>query len=282
MLAALEGAHAAGCIQMDFYRLSSLDQSCLDVILKHDQSPVTAADSAVHDYLTGFIKKLTPRIPVISEENKKHPAIPRNGLFWCIDPLDGTKEFLARTDAFTVNITLMDKFEPILGIVHNPALGATFFSHHDHPAWKRGSDGIVKEIAPRKAGPSLTTLFNSKHGKLPVYEAGRAYLKGSGLDLPETPFGEPSLPRGLQVAQGSADIFADFGHEISFRGGNGYSWDYGPLDLILRNAGGMIFQIADGKPLSYRKPTQRMNAMISVGDKELGKKVAAWCENRCQ
>ena len=286
MLAALEGAREAGRIQMRFYDRAGQDHNCLNITMKPDEvttvSPVTDADVAVHDYLMAFIKKLTPRIPAISEENKNHPVIPRNGRFWCIDPLDGTKEFIDRTGAFTVNIALMDQFQPVLGIVHNPALRTTFFTHDGHPAWKRGPDDVVKEITSRKAAPSLTTLFNAKHGKLSVYEAGRIHLNGSGLNLPELPDGEPGLPRGLRVAEGSADIFADFGHHINFKGGNGYSWDYAPTDLIIRNAGGMIFQIIDGRPPCYTDPTQRMNAMISIGDKELGKKVAAWCENRCQ
>lgn len=283
--AALESAYQAGKILMNFYNQSLTDPTCLNVTIKQDgthASPVTTADHAAHCFLMRFLKTHAPGIPVISEENKNHPAIPGNGTFWCVDPLDGTKEFLARTGAFTVNISLLENFKPSISVIHNPALETTFFTWGAEPSFRMNPDGGIVEIKSRKAFPSLTALFNARHGDPSVYAIARHRLDTLGLNVPETPLGAPGLPRMLQVAQGDHDIFVDSGHSAQLKGGNGYGWDYCGMIHILEKAGGMTVEIASGRRPDFTRPTERMNAMISLGDRELGKKIFPLWEYRCQ
>src|ERR1700736_6549769 len=94
------------------------------VTWKKDASPLTSADSASHEFLMRSLQSLTPKVPIISEESGEA----MNGLvatakrFWLVDPLDGTKEFLKGTNEFTVNLALIDDGEPMMGVVHAPAL----------------------------------------------------------------------------------------------------------------------------------------------------------------
>jgi len=97
--------------------------------LKQDRTPVTAADEAAEAIILPALRELAPAIPSVAEEAVAHgglPDIDRQSLFFLIDPLDGTREFLAGNGEFTVNIALIDKGRPILGVVHLPALGTTY------------------------------------------------------------------------------------------------------------------------------------------------------------
>ena len=109
-------ARAAGNAILRIYQ-DSADTSAL-VAHKSDDSPLTLADLAAHQVLAEGLARLTPQIPVVSEEDAGsfvHRTAP--GCFWLIDPLDGTKEFLARNGEFTVNIALVEGARPVLGVV---------------------------------------------------------------------------------------------------------------------------------------------------------------------
>src|SRR5438034_842883 len=114
-------ANQAGLKIMEFYGGEN------SFTTKKDASPLTAADMASHQYLVEALTRLLPSVPVISEESQDGLAdsISTKDRFWLLDPLDGTKEFLKRTNEFTVNVALVEAGQPILGIVHAPALGLT-------------------------------------------------------------------------------------------------------------------------------------------------------------
>src|SRR5437867_6493615 len=105
-------AAQAGLRIMQFYRLKS------SFTIKEDASPLTAADLASHAYLVESLERLLPNVPVISEESHEGTAesIPPADRFWLLDPLDGTKEFLKRTNEFTVNVALVEAGKPVLGV----------------------------------------------------------------------------------------------------------------------------------------------------------------------
>src|SRR3989338_10185154 len=94
---------------------------------KGDDSPLTEADTRANDVIVSELKRLTPDIPVLSEESAVLPWDVRSQWveYWLIDPLDGTKEFINRNDEFTVNIALVRAGEPVMGVVHAPALART-------------------------------------------------------------------------------------------------------------------------------------------------------------
>lgn len=114
----------------------------LDVAHKKDDSPVTAADLAAHQIIKARLAVLTPDIPLLSEEDPPVWAERQYWQrYWLVDPLDGTKEFLNRNGEFTVNIALIDKGEPVLGVVYAPVTDVMYSAENDR-AWKE-EGGVV-------------------------------------------------------------------------------------------------------------------------------------------
>ncbi len=107
-----------------------------DVQSKVDESPLTQADLASHRHIVAGLEKLTPDIPIISEEEGLPPFEERGQWqrYWLIDPLDGTKEFVNRNGEFTVNIALIDSNRPIFGVVHVPVQNKTYVGCEGHGA----------------------------------------------------------------------------------------------------------------------------------------------------
>src|SRR5690554_4847560 len=114
----------------------------LEVEHKLDQSPVTAADMAAHRVLLGGLPDILP-VPIISEEAHALPLPERQQWqrYWLIDPLDGTKEFIAGNDHFCINIALMDQQGPYLGLVHGPVSGDSYVGSTQLGAWKYPAGG---------------------------------------------------------------------------------------------------------------------------------------------
>ena len=106
---------------------------------KEDDSPLTQADRAAHNCIVAALTKLTPDIPVLSEESEGISTEERMSWnrFWLVDPLDGTKEFIKKTGQFTVNIALIENGESTLGIVLAPASGLEYFASRGNGAFKR-------------------------------------------------------------------------------------------------------------------------------------------------
>ena len=117
-------AERAGKVILAYY----VDVEDIEVRAKGDASPVTEADEAAEAFILRALDTLTPEIPVVSEEATAAGRAPdiSGGLFWLVDPLDGTKEFLSGNGEFTVNIALVQDGAPVAGVVHAPALAMTW------------------------------------------------------------------------------------------------------------------------------------------------------------
>ena len=115
---------------------------------KGDDSPLTLADKRSHDVIFGGLRALFPTIPILSEEGKTIPYASRKEweVYWLVDPLDGTKEFISRNGEFTVNIALMEKSRPVGGVVYAPAIDRLYFTGSAGCAFKREGDGSPMEI----------------------------------------------------------------------------------------------------------------------------------------
>jgi 3'(2'), 5'-bisphosphate nucleotidase len=207
---------------------------------KSDTSPVTAADERAEAIILAALAKLTPSIPVVSEEAAaagRTPAVADR--FWLVDPLDGTKEFINRNGEFTVNIALIENGYPALGVVLAPALSRLF-------AGAEGAGAFLEENARRRAiacravpAAGLTVVASRSHGDaaaLHRFLAGRKVASqtnaGSSLKL-------------CLVAAGEADLYPRLGRTME--------WDIAAGDAVLRAAGGMVKTLA-GDPLVYGKP----------------------------
>src|SRR5687768_5565430 len=135
-------AEKAGARAMRYYRGGAT------VTLKSDASPLTDADRASHEFLVQHLPPLISNVPVISEESQDvtinfEKACER---FWLVDPLDGTKEFLKGTGEFTVNIALIDQQRPVIGVVHAPAIGLTYFADLKNGAFRRNQSEVPVSI----------------------------------------------------------------------------------------------------------------------------------------
>lgn len=218
--------------------------------LKADNSPVTAADEEAEFLITSILSLNYPEIPVIGEEASTNGSVPdvSGGTFFLVDPLDGTKEYIAGSNEFTVNIALIRSSKPVAGIVYAPALAAGFIGVEDHAhRFEVNADfGISTRaaISCRKRGDTLTAVASRSHATL---ETTR-FLDEHGIkDC--TSIG--SSLKFCLVAEGLADVYPRFGRTME--------WDTAAGDAVLRAAGGET-RVADGTLLKYGKTNQRDDA----------------------
>jgi 3'(2'), 5'-bisphosphate nucleotidase len=135
--------------------------------LKADQSPLTEADLASHRVLTAGLSRLTPQLPVVSEEGGLPPADERAAwpAYWLIDPLDGTKEFLAKNGEFTVNVALVERSRATLGVVGVPARDQVYIGDVARGlAERHDASGVTPLRARRYAGANPTVVASRRHG----------------------------------------------------------------------------------------------------------------------
>ena len=240
-------AHEAGRAIMAIYEAGA---DAAGVRTKDDQSPLTLADEASHAVIVAGLAKLTPDIPVISEEDSHPSAVAANALRWVVDPLDGTKEFVKRTNEFTVNIALVRGTTPIAGVVHAPALGVTWVGDESGATRHEAGARAVMRVT---AQPSLTALriVASKDHAGP---AVRAMLDR----MPEAQtLSMGSSIKFCLVAEGRADLY--------LRDGPTMEWDTAAAHAVLRAAGGDVLTL-DGQSLTYGKPDLRNPHFMAVGD----------------
>jgi 3'(2'), 5'-bisphosphate nucleotidase len=237
----------AGQKIMHFYRGRA------DVTFKKDNSPLTAADRASHCFLLQAMQDIAPEIDVVSEESDEEycGSFIGSKFFWLVDPLDGTKEFLKGTNEFTVNAALIESGRPMLGIVHAPALGLTYYGLRGVRAWRQRSDELPRPISTRTAGSSRLGVVASKDHAGPLVAAMLARLRN-----PELKSMGSSLKFCL-VAEGKADVY--------LRDLPTMEWDTAAAQCIVEAAGGGVYAL-NGEPLRYGKPGLENPAIMTVGD----------------
>lgn len=239
-------ALAAGDIIMDIYG------GPVEVRTKDDSSPVTEADEAAEKHILAALAALTPDIPVVAEEAAAAGTMPdiSRGVFWLVDPLDGTKEFISRNGEFTVNIALVMNGNPVLGVVHAPAKGRTFYGTEDEGAFCL-EDGEARPITARPApADGVVVVASRSHG---AGEELDAFL--AGLNVASTSPAGSSLKFCL-VAAGEADLYPRFGRTME--------WDTAAGQAVLMAAGGRVETTA-GEPLLYGKEGVENPHFIAYG-----------------
>ena len=233
MAFAVATARAAGDVIMEIYNTD------FDVRSKDDGSPVTEADERGEALIRARLEDAYPEIPFIGEEayGAGHKPVVDGGLFWLVDALDGTKEFIHKRGEFTVNIALIDAGVPVFGVVHAPAKKRTFWGGYSHGAF--AADG---ESPPH----GITTRTPEADGLVVV--ASRSHRSGEDeflkqFTIKETVTSGSSLKFCL-VAAGEADIYP--------RTGPTSEWDTAAGHAVLLAAGGQMTKI-DGTPFIYGK-----------------------------
>lgn len=237
--------------------------------LKADQSPVTVADrhsnQVIHDILfrTG--------LPVLSEEDCdiQYPVRARWELFWMVDPLDGTKEFISKSGDFTVNIALIYQCEPILGVIYVPATGELYFS-------LKGKGAFKSEIAAPKADTDFQTLIDSatrikacpasnritivasrSHGS----EETNYFIRKHFNDKVGNYISRGSSLKLCLLAEGRAQIYPRFAGTME--------WDTAAGHAILNEAGGAIVLASGDGTLIYNKKDLLNPYFVAVSDRSL-------------
>jgi 3'(2'), 5'-bisphosphate nucleotidase len=228
-------AEQAGAAIMAFY-----EQTDPGVTYKEDDSPLTQADLASHRLLVMGLQALRPELPVLSEESQaiayeQRRSWPR---YWLVDPLDGTKEFIKRRDEFTINIALIDGYEPVLGVVAAPALKVLYAAARGGGAWKQQPGGPAEPIRVGDYRASGLKMAVSR-------------LHGSGetdeLVAKLKPFECVSIGSSLKlclVAEGRAHLYPRLGPTME--------WDIAAAQCVVEEAGGTVTDL-EGRRLCYNK-----------------------------
>lgn len=213
----------------------------LEIQYKDDTSPLTAADQAAHDIILEGLQQNWPDIPVLSEEGGEIPySVRRNWQrFWLVDPLDGTKEFIKRNGEFTVNIALIEKGCPVLGVVYAPVQEKMYCGVVGVGAYVASCGGALVPIRVRTtdAKVGITVVVSRSHPSAEL----QTYLRD--LKVAETLALGSSL-KFCAVAAGRADLYPRLGPTME--------WDTAAGHAVVTAAGGEV-QMLDGLPLRYNK-----------------------------
>ncbi|MDO5055077.1 MAG: 3'(2'),5'-bisphosphate nucleotidase CysQ [Pasteurella oralis] len=238
-------AEQAGKYLTAFYH--DVGQNLLDVQTKLDDTPVTAADLFLSQFLIEQLTALTPDVPILSEENCKIPFEMRSQWqeYWLIDPLDGTQQFINRTDHFAVLITLVQDTRPVLGIIHAPMLNTTYYGMQGVGAYKKvGSE--IKPLAAQLAPHDRVIKIGV--GSLGAQQKVRSILNPH-YQYEFLIYGSCGLKSGL-VADGTCDCYIRFGSTGE--------WDTAPAEALLAEIGGQVFDF-DFQPLTYNQKAHFTN-----------------------
>ena len=249
----LDAVRRAGDAIMEIYRAG------FEVRRKADASPVTEADLAAHGLLAEALQGLMPSIPLVSEEAPLPPYSERRRWhrFWLIDPLDGTKEFIARNGEFTVNIALIEDGQPRLGLVGVPAQGRIYLGEvaarraelHEHGAARRIRARAMQEGRP------ITLIASRSHGGRRL----QRYLETLAAVFPETR--QLALGSSLKLcalAEGGADLYPRLGPTCE--------WDIAAGHAVLAAAGGALWPADGAAALAYNKPDLANPEFIAAAD----------------
>ncbi|MCK5726941.1 MAG: 3'(2'),5'-bisphosphate nucleotidase CysQ [Thiotrichaceae bacterium] len=244
-------AQQAGKIIMQIY------QQGFSVQIKSDDSPVTEADLKANDFIITALEKLSD-YPILSEELAlaDYETRRRWDTYWLIDPLDGTKSFVNRTDEFTVNIALICHHKPVLGVVYVPTTGQSYCAQEGIGAFQRSESGRLAAIQCRPVH-SVPSILGS-------FTAGKrleAFLQGVGEHHYQ---GMHSSLKICLVAAGEADVYPRLWPTSE--------WDTAAAHAILNEAGGRLVTI-DNETLAYNKKESLLNPeFLAYGDAAVN-----WC-----
>ncbi len=223
------------------------------VAQKDDRSPLTAADLAAHRCIVDGLRKLTPELPILSEESAAIGWDERRGWsrYWLVDPLDGTREFVKRNGEFTVNIALIDGDRSVLGVVQVPVGGVIAWAWQGGGAWMAAADGESHRCRTRERADPLVVAGSRSHGDprlLGMIErigAHEIVPLGSSLKF-------------LRIAAAEADLYVRLGPTSE--------WDTAAAQCVLEEAGGAVIDL-QGMPLRYNRKQSLLNPeFIACGD----------------
>lgn len=219
------------------------------VSAKADQSPVTAADLAAHEILVKGLTALAPDIAVLSEEDADiaQEVRARWQSWWLVDPLDGTKEFIADSEEFTVNIALVERDQVIFGVVYVPATGICYFGGKGYGSFKRDQHTDVAIAVRKTPANELTVVASRRHSS----RAQETLLGGLGEMFPRLEMANiGSSLKFCLLAEGLADCYPRLAPTSQ--------WDTAAAQGVVEGAGGVVLNL-DGTSFSYPARASLLN-----------------------
>jgi len=229
------------------------------VSYKADESPLTEADAAAHRIIVAQLAQLEPWLPILSEEDiDAFPGADSRGRYWLVDPLDGTKEFIKRNGDFSVNIAIVERGVPVLGVVYAPVSGTLWQGARGLGAQRIDSAGErAIRVREHRPGQPWRLLRSRSHPspdlqgwieKLERHDPVEQEAVGSSLKF-------------CRIAEGLADIYPRLGPTSL--------WDTAAAHAVLNEAGGAVIRF-DGEPLDYADTDRLLNPwFIAHGRGEL-------------
>ena len=201
---------------------------------KKDGSPVTAADMYAHKVIVNFLKRHFSEIPIVSEESFRQKNYRPAKEFWIIDPIDGTKEFVNKSNEFTTNIALIQNGKPALGVVGAPAFDQV---------WSGIAIEPMNNVKTQNKARSILRIVTSKSHRTLIDTAFLNFLDKKGKKLKIISKG--SSLKICALVDEKADIYPRFGPTSE--------WDIAAADAVLKSYGGSIFSLEDLEKLKYSK-----------------------------
>ena len=198
-----------------------------EVEYKQDNSPLTLADKKANDIIETGLNQLTVNFPILSEEGRDIPYEDRKHweYFWLVDPLDGTKEFVKKNGEFTVNIALIYKDTPVLGVIYAPALDVCYWAKQGEGAFKDGQRLPIKTVNQRN---TYKIIASRSH----MSDETQAFIDAIGTDKEKELSSIGSSLKICLVAEGEADIYPRLGPTME--------WDTGAAHAIINEAGSSL------------------------------------------
>lgn len=225
---------------------------------KDDASPVTAADLAANKVICEGLAQLMPRLPVLTEEEAETAWSARRqwARYWLVDPLDGTKEFLARNGEFSVNIALIEHGQPMFGMVHLPVSGITYYGGRRYGSFLQPREGEARKLQVRPlAWPKMDVVTSHHHGKDKLQKLLEE-LQKIGADINNVPLG--SSLKLCRVAEGKADFYPRMGPTSE--------WDTAAAQAVVEGAGGRVLDWSFRSLAYNQKPGLINPEFMVIGD----------------
>ena len=209
-----------------------------DVEYKTDSSPLTIADKKANEIIVTALNQLSvnsfleKNIPIISEEGRSVPYDERKNweYFWLIDPLDGTKEFVKKNGEFTINIALINKETPVLGVVYSPVLNVCYWAKRDEGAFKNGEKLPLKTKEKRD-------VYKIVASRSHMSNETKDFIEAIDTDKEKVIISIGSSLKICLVAEGEANIYPRMGPTME--------WDTAAAHAIVNESGGLFNKYID-------------------------------------
>jgi 3'(2'), 5'-bisphosphate nucleotidase len=226
-----------------------------DVIQKLDNTPVTEADLASERIIVRMLTEAFPDIPIVSEETAPEDGFkPPAARFWVVDPLDGTKEFIAKNGEFCVCIGLVEDERPVMGVLYGPARNVTYAANGAGTAIRIQGNGAPEPIGARTGSADGIVVIHSRTNENSRRLA--EYFSTKPVPVVERVSCGSALKFGV-LAAGEADLYPRFGTTME--------WDTAAGQAILEAAGGSVVTIASGERLRYGKHDLKNEGFLAWG-----------------